>query len=103
MGRKEKIARSVVRAIIKTNGTNKQRSILARILAFFSLFFSLYQLLLRKIRPADFANLRRNHWDVTDDDYVQSFQAENGGPEEESLNAIGDMGFSGSVSQSLVV
>ncbi|KAH6849638.1 hypothetical protein B0I37DRAFT_93043 [Chaetomium sp. MPI-CAGE-AT-0009] len=97
MGRKEKIARSIVRAIVKTNGTNKQRStLLARILAFFSVFFSLYQLLLRKIRPADFANLRRTHWDVTDDDYIQSFQAEDGVAEEEPLNAIGDMGFSGS-------
>ena len=101
MGRKEKIARSIVRAIVKSNGTNKQRStLLGRILAFFSLFFSLYQLLLRKIRPADFANLRRKHWNVTDDDYVESFQADDGGGEEESLNAIGDMGFSGSVSES---
>lgn len=99
MGRQEKIARSIVRAIVKTSGTNRRRGmLLGRILAFFSVLFSLYQLLLRKIRPADFANLRRNHWDVTDDAYVQSFQPDDDG-EEQPLNAIGDMGFSGSVSQ----
>ncbi|KAH6636015.1 phosphatidylinositol-4-phosphate 5-kinase-domain-containing protein [Chaetomium tenue] len=97
MGRKEKIARSIVQAIVKANGTNRQRStLLAQILAFFSAFFSLYQLLLRKIRPADFGNLRRNHWGVTDSDYVEAFQTDDGGAEEQALNAIGDMGFSGS-------
>lgn len=103
MGRQEKIARSIVRAITKSGETKKRSSNpLALILALFSAFFSLYQLLLRKVRPADFSNLRRNHWDVSDDDYVQSFGAEDersGGAAEESLKAIGDMGFSGSVSR----
>ena len=103
MGRQEKIARSVVRVIIKPSGTKKQSSSpLARILALFSTFFSLYQLLLRKVRPADFSNLRRNYWHVSDDAYVQSFEAEHdraGSVGEESLKAIGDMGFSGSVSR----
>jgi hypothetical protein len=102
MGRQGKIARSVVRAIIKSGETKKRSSSpLALILALFSTFFSLYQLLLRKVRPADFSNLRRNHWHVSDDDYVQSFAAEDdqrGSAGEESLKAIGDMGFSGSVS-----
>lgn len=101
MGRQEKIARSVVRAIVqaKANGANKRapRNPLAVLLALFSAFFSLYQLLLRKIRPADFANLRRKHWDVSDDDYVKSFQNEDGQVDEDSLKSIGDMGFSGSV------
>jgi len=99
MSRKEKIARSVVRAITKTNGLDRRPSNpVALILALFSTFFSLYQLILRKIRPADFASLRRQHWDVNDDDYVQSFIAhgDNGG--DAPLKAIGDMGFSGSVS-----
>lgn len=98
MGRKERIARSAVRAIIKTNGT-KQRpgNPLGILLALFSAFFALYQLVLRKIRPADFANLRRKHWDVSDDDYLASFRPE-GGPSEQALQSIGNMGFSGSVS-----
>ncbi|KAL2135943.1 hypothetical protein VTI74DRAFT_6171 [Chaetomium olivicolor] len=96
MGRKERIARSIARAIINTNGTKKPSSNpLGILFALFSTFFTLYQLFLRKIRPADFANLRRNHWDVTDDDYLRSFQPE-GEPCEEALKAIGDMGFSGS-------
>ncbi|KAK0737163.1 hypothetical protein B0T21DRAFT_309928 [Apiosordaria backusii] len=95
MGRQERIARSIVHALV--NGTKKRSSNpLAVILAIFSAFFSLYQLLLIKIRPADFAKLRREHWDVSDNDYVDSFQPREGAKEEEGLTAIGDMGFSGS-------
>lgn len=98
MGRQEYIARSVVRAITSSNGVEKRtRNPLSWILTFFSAFFSLYQLTLRKIRPADFANLRRNHWEVSDGDYFSSFQPAEGRKDEQVLNAIGDMGFSGSV------
>ncbi|KAK3322709.1 hypothetical protein B0H66DRAFT_212926 [Apodospora peruviana] len=104
MGRQESIARSISQAITsaKTNGDHvrpksRSSSALAWILAVFSAFFSLYQLTLRKIRPADFAKLRRNHWEVTDDAYVDSFQPADGASKgEEALHAIGDMGFSGS-------
>ncbi|KAL2181177.1 phosphatidylinositol-4-phosphate 5-kinase-domain-containing protein [Thermothelomyces heterothallicus CBS 202.75] len=98
MGRKEKIARSIVRAITKTNEVRKRPgSPLASILALFSTLFSLYHLVLRKIRPADFAKLRRHHWDINDNNYVQSFQQEDGYEAgEPPLKAIGDMGFSGS-------
>ncbi|KAB5517536.1 hypothetical protein GE09DRAFT_567591 [Coniochaeta sp. 2T2.1] len=95
MGRQEAIARSIVLALI--NGTQKRASsALAWILAFFSAFFSLYQLHFEKVRPADFANLRRNHWDCSDDAYLDSFQPGAGKKPEESLRPIGDMGFSGS-------
>ncbi|KAH6624178.1 hypothetical protein B0J18DRAFT_427504 [Chaetomium sp. MPI-SDFR-AT-0129] len=97
MGRKEKIARSLVTAITKTTQTAKRaRSPLALILGLFSALFSLYQLTLRKIRPADFSRLRREHWEVNDDDYTQSFQPEDDEDQERPLKAIGDMGFSGS-------
>lgn len=99
MGRQEKIARSIVRAIIQPtiNGSQKRSSNPLRvILALFSAFFALYQLLLQKIRPADFAKLRREHWDVSDNDYTDSFRPGEDGKEEQGLTAIGDMGFSGS-------
>ena len=96
MGRQEAIARSIVLALI--SGTQKRASnAFGRILAFFSAFFSLYQLHFEKIRPADFANLRRNHWECGDDAYLDSFRPKNGKNPEESLKSIGDMGFSGSV------
>ena len=98
MGRQEKIARSIVRAI--TNGSGAKRrsgNPLALLLALFSALFTLYQLALRKVRPADFANLRRKHWDVCDDAYVKSFQPDEGETNDEPLKSIGDMGFSGSV------
>ncbi|KAH7632039.1 hypothetical protein B0T09DRAFT_113737 [Sordaria sp. MPI-SDFR-AT-0083] len=99
MGRSETIARSIARAIIDTTGFAERRSSnrnpLRFILSLFSLFFSIHQLILQKIQPTDFANLRRNHWSVEDDDYYQSFHQEGDKPEE-SLTSIGDMGFSGS-------
>ncbi|ESA43440.1 SAICAR synthase-like protein [Neurospora crassa] len=101
MGRSKAIARSIARAITGTSGLAKRRSSnsnpLRLILSLFSLFFSIHQLILQKIRPADFANLRRNHWDVEDNDYYDSFQPpQDGDKPEESLTSIGDMGFSGS-------
>ncbi|KAK4185057.1 phosphatidylinositol-4-phosphate 5-kinase-domain-containing protein [Podospora australis] len=102
MGRQEKIARSIVRALVWPNFNGNQKrsnsNPLRLMLALFSAFFSLYQLLLLKIRPADFAKLRREHWDVSDDDYIESFRPpqSEAGKEEEGLTAIGDMGFSGS-------
>lgn len=98
MGRQDRIARSVVRAIVNGSGVgSRPANPVAWILAIFSAFFSFYQLVLRKIRPADFANLRRNHWDLSDDAYVSSFQPGEDENQEQALKAIGDMGFSGSV------
>ncbi|KAK1756305.1 hypothetical protein QBC47DRAFT_379685 [Echria macrotheca] len=97
MGRQERIARSVVRAILNSTGVEgRPRNPISWILAVISVFFSLYQLALRKIRPADFANLRREHWKVDDDDYVNSFRPREDDKQEQALSAIGDMGFSGS-------
>lgn len=99
MGRQEKIARSIVRAIVKHPAQDKRpSSTLAVLLSLFSAFFALYRLVLRKIRPLDFANLRQRHWDVSDDDYIESFRPDPGSDKVDSLKAIGDMGFSGSVS-----
>lgn len=99
MGRKEKIARSIVQAITRTTNIRKRPgNLLASILAFLTTLFSLYHLVLRRIRPADFAKLRRQHWDINDNDYAQSFQQEDGDEVgKPPLKAIGDMGFSGSV------
>ncbi|KAK4201897.1 hypothetical protein QBC40DRAFT_277400 [Triangularia verruculosa] len=99
MGRQERIARSIVHALVRTNVNGikkKSRNPLVIILAIFSAFFSLYQLLMRKIRPADFSKLRREYWNVGDEDYADSFRPREGAKDEEALTAIGDMGFSGS-------
>jgi len=107
MGRQESIARSISQAVTSANGNGAGNrasgKTLGWILTFVSALFSLYQLTLRKIRPAEFGNLRRNHWKVTDDTYIDSFLPREGASKgEEALNAIGDMGFSGSVSTSPV-
>lgn len=108
MGRQEAIARSITKAVTSANGNgtgerSSSRNAVGWILAFFSALFSLYQLTLRKIRPAEFTKLRREHWEVTDDAYVESFlPPTQGESKEEALKAIGDMGFSGSVSSVLI-
>ncbi|KAM7206089.1 hypothetical protein V8F20_002871 [Naviculisporaceae sp. PSN 640] len=102
MGRQEAIARSITQALTSTNGNghgerSSSRSALGWILAFFSALFSLYELTLRKIRPAEFTKLRSEHWEVTNEAYVESFLPQTDGEsKEEALTAIGDMGFSGS-------
>lgn len=98
MSRQQRIARSIVCAVVKTTETEKPSSNpLVLLLALFSTVFSLYQLALRKVRPADFANLRRKHWDVSDEAYAKSFRPVEDGHANEALKPIGDMGFSGSV------
>lgn len=90
MVRQQKIARSIVYAILENNGA-KARSLLARILTAIAYFFALYQLSLTKHRNDLFEKLREQ-WQVDDEDYKDSFGQRNG------LLAKGDMGFSGSVS-----
>ena len=99
MGRQEKIAQSIARAIthVAKQGPDA-RGLLAAIIALFSTFFSLYQLSLEKYRNADFAHLRRDCWGVDDNSYTDSFRRSEGQQKEDALVPIGDMGFSGSVS-----
>lgn len=98
MGRLEAIARSVVRAIV--GGAKKRsRSPIAFILALVSTIFSLYQLPLHKHRAIVFEDLRQKHWKLDEDDYLASFRPREDGKPEDVLSAMGDMGFSGSVSR----
>lgn len=97
MGRIEAIARSVVRVIVK-GAKKRSRSPLAFILALLSTIFSFYELPLHKHRPGVFGDLREKHWKVDEDDYVNSFRADEGGKQEDALSPIGDLGLSGSVS-----
>jgi hypothetical protein len=90
MARQQKVARSIVYAILENDGA-KVRSLLSRILTAIAYFFALYQLSLIRLRNDVFKNLR-NKWQVDDEDYKDSFGKKDG------LQAKGDMGFSGSVS-----
>ncbi|KAG9655731.1 SAICAR synthase-like protein, partial [Aureobasidium melanogenum] len=88
MARQQKIARSIVYAILENNEA-KVRSLLARILTAIAYFFALYQLSLTKHRNDLFEKLREQ-WQVDDEYYKDSFGQRNG------LKGKGDMGFSGS-------
>jgi hypothetical protein len=90
MARQQKVARSIVYAILENDGA-KVRSLLSRILAAIASFFALYQLQLIRLRNDIFEQLREK-WQVDDEYYKDSFG------KKDSLEANGDMGFSGSVS-----
>jgi len=93
MARQQKVAKSIVYAILENDGA-KVRSLLSRVLAAIVSFFALYQLQLTRLRN-DLFNKLREHWQVDDEDYKDSIGQKNG------LKANGDMGFSGSVSGSI--
>jgi hypothetical protein len=90
MARQQKVARSIVYAILENDGA-ELRSLLSRILAAIASFFALYQLQLIRLRNDIFEQLREK-WQVDDEYYKDSFG------KKDSLEANGDMGFSGSVS-----
>lgn len=97
MGRLEKIARSIVRAII-SGAEKRKRSPIAFILTLISTIFSLYELPFHKHRPHVFEGLRQRHWHLEEDAYEASFRPEDPAKLEDMLVPMGDMGFSGSVS-----
>ena len=76
----------------------KSRSVQKRVLAAVAALFTLYQLPLEKIRADLFRKLRNERWNTSDENYMASFEVEeeNARHPEESLQASGDMGYSGS-------
>lgn len=86
MARRNKVAKSVVYAIIKGD-KQETPSFLSKLVA----FFALYRLKLVRFRNDLFQKLRNDTWRIQEDVYEQSF----GG--EDALKSIDDMGFSGSV------
>ncbi|EKG18035.1 Phosphatidylinositol-4-phosphate 5-kinase core [Macrophomina phaseolina MS6] len=93
--RTNRISKAILRAIFNegrddTTSPNARPSLLARILAFFSLF----AIALRRFRAADFTRLRRDAWHLDDAEYRESFRLADrrGG----ALNPVGDLGYSGS-------
>lgn len=93
MGRRQRlISTSILRAIFRTRSRKDNPSLLTRILAFFSIF----QLGLARYREAVFKKLRNEIWGIEEEEYTESFRSPSGGKRTD-LNAIGDLGYSGSV------
>lgn len=97
MAAQDRVARSVVSAITRKAEKPPARSLVSLVLGFLAVLFSLYQIPLRKVRPAWFAKLRHSYWDIQDEEYHGSFEPPDGeAPPEHVLNSMGDMGLSGS-------
>jgi hypothetical protein len=86
MGRQENISKAILRAVSdEDHGHGKKKTHLKRILY----FFNIINISLIRFQSDTFSQLRR-HWQFDDKDYRASFQSD-------SLDAAGDLGYSGSV------
>jgi len=94
MTRQDRVARSIVYAILFADDSSppKAGSLLSRILAVVTAFFTLFQLNLTRVRSDLFSTLRSTSWSLPDDTYLSSFE----GSPSDVLNSTEDMGFSGS-------
>ncbi|KAF2017363.1 SAICAR synthase-like protein [Aaosphaeria arxii CBS 175.79] len=93
MGRRQRlISTSILRAIFRTKTKDtKNPGLLARILAFFSIF----QLTLSRYREELFKKLRNETWQIDEEEYTESFRSPSHGKRTD-LVAVGDLGYSGS-------
>lgn len=98
MARNTIIARCIVQAILAEGKEHQRRSFLARILAWIITFFSIYRVPLQRFKRALFADLRKKAWLIQESAYAGSFTAHDGAEDDEALQKMGTMGFSGSVS-----
>jgi hypothetical protein len=96
MGRRQRlISTSILRAIFRSKPSNdpdKRPGLLARIIAFFSVF----SLALSRYRASVFKHLRNKIWDIEEDEYTESFRSPSKGKRTD-LVSMGDLGYSGSV------
>jgi len=95
MGRYESIARSIVAAILKGKAYSP-RTAFRRLFALLATFFAIYYLPLKKLGAAKFKQLRNETWKMPEEQYLDSFHAEDEKCPEKALQAMSDMGFSGS-------
>jgi energy-converting hydrogenase A subunit M len=99
MGRRQRlISNSILRAIFFTESVNNDKiqrpGLLARILAFFSVF----QLTLARYRDHVFKKLRNEIWHIEEEEYIESFRSPSKGKRTD-LKSVGDLGYSGSVGE----
>lgn len=97
MGRRQRlISASILRAIFIAEFTSTDDTarpgLLARILAFFSIF----QLTLARYRDQVFKKLRDEAWSIDEEEYTESFRSPSKGKRTD-LKSVGDLGYSGSV------
>jgi hypothetical protein len=85
------IAREIYKAIFDDEQGNA--NILRRLLAFFSLF----NLALARFADGSFKQLRTQVWELDESEYRESFRRKD---KKTRLKAVGDLGYSGSVSRS---
>jgi hypothetical protein len=90
------ISTSILRAIFRSgpapNDGEARPGLLARIIAFFSIF----SLTLARYRARVFEKLRNETWQMEEEEYTESFRSPSKNKRTD-LVAVGDLGYSGSV------
>jgi hypothetical protein len=84
-------SQSIRQAILECDDAQR-KSPLTRLLLFILHLFSLFRVRLVKIQSKLFKQVKGETWYIDEDGYKRSFE------EDDSLKTIGDMGYSGSVS-----
>lgn len=87
--RQAEVTRSIQSALFRDPATFRKTAI-GQFLAFFCLFYTR----LVRYKGDLFRHLRGVIWDITEDEYSMSFRGED---RKAALQAMGDMGYSGSV------
>ncbi len=90
------ISQSISAAILHSEHP-RQRSSLTRLLSCIVAFFALFRLRFTRIRNDTFQRLRNETWDIDIDVYKRSFAGE------DSLQTVGEMGYSGLVNPYSIV
>lgn len=88
--RQQWISASILRAIYNDIKANDKKAVLHIVLSFFAIF----RLHLARFEPVLFRSLRKEIWQLNEDNYRDSFDS---GAEEGGLEPVGDLGYSGSV------
>lgn len=96
MGRRQTLISSSILKAIFLDRSDDNKTLLGRILAFFSIF----QLTLSRYKADLFRKLRTEVWQIDDNEYIESFK---GSGKKAVLKAVGDLGYSGSVNLLLIM
>lgn len=89
--RREAAITGAIQRAIFLDATRIRRTILAYIVA----FFTLYRIKLVRVAAEIFKRLRTDVWKMDEEEYKQSFQSSKG---KAMVQPMGDLGYSGSVS-----
>lgn len=93
------ITKAIIQCIHNADAQDAKRKP-TKVVKRFTSWIALFRLILAAYRRADFLSLRRDYWDMNEEDYLKSFEADSSPcrarDHDEILEPAGDLGYSGS-------